>query len=699
MGIAEILLPRIILYNSSVLSSSDRRKPLPTKVLQKCPQISADSKVSARNVEVSKNPYTWNSNIRTRIENNQHEEALGLYLSMVKENITPDEFTFPLVIKACSVLKKIKEGKQFHTHVLKYGFHDVFVQNALLYMYASCGFVEIARKLFDEMNERTIVSWNSMIAGYAKSTSGLELEAVVLYVCMLNRGVCPDAFSFTVLLRACGSVLAVKEAIQIHSNVIKFGFESNTLVNNGLIDAYLKCGLVDAAFLLYDRTNEPDTVSCNALITSLIRQGDLDSAETLFRKMEVRNVVSWNAMISGYVQNGLCNEALDAFRRMKLEGIKPNSITIVCLLSACSLAGSLSLGKWVHLYSDSQGLVGSNQIVKSALVNMYSKCGDIKSAQQVFKTMVKKDVVSWDVMIEGLALHGKGEEALELFHEMLAEGVKPDELTFIGLLNACRHGGLVEEGLKQFRRMSVEFGIEPNLEHYTCVVDLLGRSGQLNDALKIIEEMPIAPDAVLWSALLGACRMHNDVLLAESVVDRIIALDPKCSSNYVIMSNIYAARNQWEEVTTVRRKMKSMDTEKEPGCSLIEIGGVVNEFFAGVPSDHPCCKEVSDKLEELMIRIKANGYIPDTDLVLRNIQQEEKERDLYFHSEKVAVAFGIMKTPPGTQIRIVKNLRICKDCHSAMKLIAKVEKREIIIRDRSRFHHFSDGQCSCRNFW
>ncbi|RZC66444.1 hypothetical protein C5167_010134 [Papaver somniferum] len=690
MGIAEIVLPCTILYNSSVLSSSGTRKPLPTKVR---------SKISVKNVETSKNPFTWNSNIRTRIENNQHEEALNLYFSMLKENIPPDEYTFPLVVKACSLLKVIKEGKQIHSHVLKYGFHDVFVQNALLSMYAKCGRIGIARKVFNEMIDRNIVSWNSIIAGYAKCAPGLELEAVALYILMLNRGVWPDASSFTVLFSACGSALAVKEAAQIHSHVIKLGFECNTLINNGMIDAYVKCGLVDAAFVLYNKTNEPEVVSGNALMTGLIRKGDLDSAKTLFNKMDVRNVVSWNVMISGYVLNGLCNEALDAFRRMKLEGISPNSRTIVSLLSACSLAGSLTLGQWVHSYGDSRGLVGSNQLVKSALVNMYSKCGDIESARQVFKSMVKKDVVAWGVMIEGLALHGQGEEALELFHEMLKEGVKPDELTFIGLLNACRHGGLVEEGLKQFRRMSVEFGIEPQLEHYTCVVDILGRSGQLNDALNIIKEMHIAPDAVVCSALLAACRMHNDMLLAESVVDKIMALDPKCSSNYVIMSNIYADRNKWEEVTRVRRKMKSMDTEKEPGCSLIEVGGAVNEFFAGASSDHPRCKEVLEKLEELMKRIKDNGYVPDTDLVLRNIPHEEKARDLYFHSEKLALAFGIMETPPKTQIRIVKNLRICKDCHSAMKLIAKVERREIIIRDRSRFHHFKDGHCSCRDFW
>ncbi|OVA07067.1 Pentatricopeptide repeat [Macleaya cordata] len=693
-----VLIPHTISF-SSVSNLSDTRKQLPTEALPHYrPQITSCN--SAKTAEISKNPYVWNTRIRTRIENSQHKEALLQYLSMVKESVPPDEFTFPLVIKACSALKKIREGKQIHTRVLKEGFlvsQDVFVQNSLLYMYANCGFLEVARRLFDEMTERTLVSWNSMIAGYSKST-GLELEAVLLYVLMLNGGILPDGFSFTVLFRACASALAVKEAIQIHSHVIKLGFESNPLINNSLIDMYVKFGSVDAAISLFSRTNERASVSWNALITGLIRKGDLDSAEALFDKMDVRNVVSWNTMISGYVQNGLCNDALDLFRRMQLEGTNPNSITIVSVLSACSVAGSLSLGKWVHLYSETQGLVGSNEIVKAALVNMYSKCGDIESARRIFESMVKKDVVSWDVMIEGFALNGQGEEALELFHKMIREGVKPDEITFIGLLNACRHAGLVEEGLNQFRKMRVEFGIEPNLEHYACVVDLLGRAGRLSDALKVIEGMTIAPDAVVWSALLGACRKHNDMLLAESVVSRIMELDPKCSSNYVIMSNIYAAQNQWEEVATMRRMMKIKETEKEPGCSLIEIGGIVNKFSAG-GSSHPLCRVVFQKLEELMNRIKMKGYVPDTDFSLRNIRQEEKERDLYYHSEKLAVAFGIMNTPPGTQIRIVNNLRICKDCHSAMNLIAQIEGRQIIVRDRNRFHHFKDGRCSCGNYW
>ncbi|KAF8410571.1 hypothetical protein HHK36_003102 [Tetracentron sinense] len=690
------ILPHTI-PSPSLPNPSDAGKHF-TKTLRNRYQIS--HKIYVKHIEFSKNPFDWNTRLRTYVEKNKHEEVLLLYLSMVMDCVPPDEFTFPLVLKACSALDKIREGKQVHTHVVKNGIlysQNVFVQNSLLYMYASCGSLDVAKRVFNKMTHRTLVSWNSMIAGFSKFT-GSGFEAILLYVLMLQEGIDPDGFSYTVLFRACASAFAVEESIQIHSHVIKLGLESNVMIQNSLIDMYVKFGLIETALALFNRMTERALVSWNALIAGLIRSGDLDSADTLFNEMRERDVVSWNTMISGYVQSGHANEALTLFRRMQLEGMNPNAISMVSVLSACAVVGSLSLGKWVHLCCERKGLVGSNEIVNAALVNMYVKCGDIESARQIFISMKRKDIVSWDIMIEGYALHGRGKDALELFREMIREGVKPDDITFIGVLNACSHAGLIEEGLMHFRSMGVEFGIEPNLEHFACVVDLLGRAGQLNEAFQVIEGMPIAPDAVVWSALLSACRTHNDALLAASVAKHIMELDPANSSNYVLLSNIYATCSQWEDVYKVREMMKCREIEKEPGCSLIEIRGSVNEFLAGNTS-HPQCAEIFQKLKELNGQIKMVGYVPDTDMVLQDMREEEKENALYLHSEKLAVAFGLINTPPGTPIRVVKNLRICRDCHSAIKLIAQIEGREIVVRDRNRFHHFKGGQCSCGNYW
>ncbi|XP_058105833.1 pentatricopeptide repeat-containing protein At2g29760, chloroplastic-like [Magnolia sinica] len=652
-----------------------------------------------KNPKISTNPFPWNTRIRTHVDKNQPKQAFLLYISMLENAVSPDLFTFPFLLKACSSLNSSKQGEQIHTHVVKNGTafaHDVFIQNALLYMYSCFGLLGIARKVFDGMSQRTLVSWNSMIAGYSKF-DGLGYDALLVFVDMLREGVVPDGFSFTVSCKACGSVLAVEEGIQIHSHVVKLGFESDVLVRNGLIDMYVKFDLVDDALRVFDRMPERNLVSWNALIGGLMRLGQLDMAEALFREMDVRDVVSWNSMISGYVQNGQCDEALALFQQMQLEGINPNAVTVVSALSACSNAGALSLGKWVHLYSEKNCFI-SNEFVNSSLVVMYARCGDIENAWQVFERMPKKDIVSWDVMIEGLAMHGQGKEALELFVKMRRAGVKPDEITLIGMLNACSHAGLVDEGLMYFRRMSHEFGIEPNLEHYACVVDLLGRVGRVNEALEIIKRMPIAPDGVVWGALLSACRTHNNAPLAESVVKHIIEMDPMNSGSYILLSNIYAARCQWEDVANVRSVMKHKGIEKEPGCSLIEIEGSVNEFLAG-DSSHPQCDQIFCKLDELMERIKVLGYAPDLGSVLHNLAEEEKESVLYHHSEKLAVAFGLINTPSGMPIRVVKNLRICGDCHSAIKLIADIEAREIIVRDRHRFHRFKDGECSCGDYW
>ncbi|KAF3781499.1 Pentatricopeptide repeat-containing protein [Nymphaea thermarum] len=663
---------------------------------------------SSVSVPKKKDPYFWNTTIRTYIERNLYEDALRLYKRMVADGVEPDDYTFPLALKACYSIPALKEGRQIHTHIAKNASlaENVFVHNGLLQLYCCSGCSDDARQLFDRMPHRSPVSWNTMIAGYSRIyqqtwlpvvKNGNCADAVLLYCLMIEEGIRADNFTFTALLRACGSCLGFQEGIQIHCHAIKLGLETDVYVRNTLIDMYGKFGQIQNARLLFDGFPERDLVSWNALLTGFVRLGDIESAESLFAEMDERDIVSWNAMMTGYLQRGRANEVLDVFRQTQVAGVCPNIVSVVTAISACSLLGTLSLGVWFHIYSLRHGFE-SNEYVSSSLVKMYAKCGDIENAVRLFDKMPQRDVVSWDVMIEGLALHGRAKDALALFRRMKNEGVNPDDITFIGVLSACSHAGLIEEGFLHFDSMTKEYGIEPRVEHYACLVDLLGRAGRLHDALQIVESMPIAPDSVVWSALLSACRIHGSIELAEKVAKTTLEMEPSIAANYILLSNVYAASSKWEEVASVRTLMKLKGLDKEPGCSVLEMDGSIHEFVAG-DNSHPQLREVNQMLDKLAKRLKEAGYEPHKEVVLRDIEEEVKETVLYGHSEKLAVAFALINSAPGTPIRVVKNLRICSDCHSAIKLISKIEAREIVVRDRNRFHHFIDGSCSCGDYW
>nr|ADE77588.1 unknown [Picea sitchensis] len=312
--------------------------------------------------------------------------------------------------------------------------------------------------------------------------------------------------------------------------------------------------------------------------------------------------------------------------------------------------------------------------------------------------MSNKNVVSWNAMIVGYGMHGHGEDALVLFTQMQQRGVKPNEITFISVLSACSHAGLVDEGWKCYNCMTLDYAITPTVEHYACMVDLLGRAGHLNEAWDFIEKMPIEPGASVWGAFLGSCRIHCNIELGERVAELLLNLDPDNAGYYVLLSNIYAAAGRWDDVAKVRKMMKEKDVKKSPGCSLIEVNNKLHSFVVGDIS-HPQTEAIYAMLETLARQMEAVGYVPCTDFVLHDVEEEIKENMLFAHSEKLAIAFGLISTRSGTSIRITKNLRVCGDCHSATKFISKIVKREIIMRDLNRFHHFKDGLCSCGDYW
>ncbi|WJX49264.1 Pentatricopeptide repeat-containing protein [Trifolium repens] len=617
-------------------------------------------------------------------------------------------------IKNC---KTIQELKQLHAIFIKTNkAHDPTVSTELLKLTATSDFRDpiYALSLFDQMSQPNCFAWNTVIRAFSDSSSSNANNALLIFCQMMYDGVVePNSFTFPSVLKACSVVAGLEEGKQVHGLVVKFGFVDDEFVVSNLLRMYVLCGSIEDASVLFHknvgdlsseirvrdkRRQEGNVVLCNVMIDGYVRIGKIDAARELFDEMQQKSVVSWNAMISGYAQNGFFKEAVDLFHRMMEMGdVSPNRVTLVSVLPAISRLGALELGKWVHLYAERNG-VRIDEVLGSALIDMYAKCGNIEKAIQVFKRLSKTNVIAWNAMIGGLAMHGKAKDVLDYFSRMERSGVSPSDVTYIAILSACSHAGLVEKGRSIFNDMVNRAGLQPRIEHYGCMVDLLGRAGYLEEAEELITNMPIKPDDVIWKALLGACKLHKNVEIGRRAAEVLMKLAPHDSGAYVALSNLYASSGNWDGVAEVRMMMKELDIRKDPGCSWIEIDGVIHEFLVEDDS-HPRAKEIHSMLKEISNKLSLVGHIQDTTQVLLKMDEEHKESLLHYHSEKIAVAFGLISTSPKTPLQIVKNLRICEDCHSSMKLISKVYQRRIIIRDRKRFHHFENGSCSCMDYW
>ncbi|PAN09469.1 hypothetical protein PAHAL_2G025600 [Panicum hallii] len=479
----------------------------------------------------------------------------------------------------------------------------------------------------------------------------------------------PDTHTYPPLLQACARLLSLRDGERIHAEAAKNGFATLVFVKNSLVHLYGTCGLFESAHRVFDEI-----------------------------PVRERNLVSWNSMLNGFAANGRPNEVLTVFREMINVDFAPDGFTMVSVLTACAEIGALALGRRVHIYLAKVGLVG-NSHVGNALIDLYAKCGSVDDARKVFEEMgMGRTVVSWTSLIVGLAVNGFGKEALELFGVMEKEKLVPTEITMVGVLYACSHCGLVDDGFMYFDRMKEEYGITPRIEHLGCMVDLLGRAGKVEKAYDYIVTMPLEPNAVVWRTLLGACAMHKKMELGEAAWARLVELDPGHSGDYVLLSNLYAAVGRWADVHVLRKTMVKDGVRKNPGRSLVELRNSVYEFVMGDRS-HPESEQIYKMLAQIAERLRREGYIPRTSNVLADIEEEEKETALNYHSERLAIAFALLKSLPSTPIRIVKNLRVCGDCHTAIKLISKIYDREIIVRDRSRFHHFKCGSCSCKDYW
>lgn len=596
------------------------------------------------------------------------------------------------IFHALNSCSSMAELKQFQSQIIRFGLstdNDAIGRLIKFCAVSKYGDLHYALLLFNSIPYPDAFIYNTLIRAYLQFQS--PKSSLLLYLQMLHNSVFPNKFTFPSLIRACCIDNAVKEGKQIHAHVVKFGFTTDRFSNNNLIHMYANFQSLEEARRVFDSIELPDLVAWTTLVTGYSQLGFVDEALRVFESMPEHNSVSWNAMISCFVQNNRFHEAFGLFNRMRLEKVVLDKYVAASMLSACTGLGALEQGKWIHRYIKKNGIELDSKLA-TTLIDMYCKCGCLDCAFQVFTHLPEKGISSWNCMIGGMAMHGKGAAAIELFKEMETKMVKPDNITFLNVLSACAHSGLVENGQYYFCRFTQVYGIEPGTEHYGCMVDLYGRAGMLEEAMKVIDEMPMSPDVGALGAFVGACKIHGNIELGEEIGKRVIELEPTNSGRYVLLGNLYAEAGRWESVAEVRKLMNDREVKKAAGVSIIELEGVVYEFIAG-GRVHPEAKEIYDKLNEMLECIRIEGYVAE------NETEEEKDNPVYYHSEKLAIAFGLLKTKAGEMLRITKNLRVCKDCHQALKLVSKVFQRKIIVRDRNRFHHFANGECSCNDYW
>ncbi|KAK8969204.1 Pentatricopeptide repeat-containing protein [Platanthera guangdongensis] len=594
------------------------------------------------------------------------------------------------LLRECIHSKSLVTAELLHSLILKSGFlRRIFLPNRLLQIYLKTGQTSNARKMFDEMPLRdlftwnimitgainagntplarkffedspwkTDVSWASIIKGYAQDRH--EHEALTLYARMIHEGNHPTQFSVSSVLQVCARSSSLHYGKLLHSQTYRFGLQGDIFACTSLVDLYCKCQRVDYA-------------------------------GRVFYGMQDRNIVSWNAILTGLSQNSMVEDCLTMFKKLLETDVKADHITLAVVLSSAASLANLNSGMQVHGFAIKTP-VCENVFVGTALLDVYAKSGSMEEARRIFGSMEERSKVTWSSMIIGYAQNGYGREAINLFKDMAITGIQPDSITFVGVLMACSHSGLVEDGRYYFECMKKKYGIVPDNTHHTLLVDLLGRSGCLQEASEIVNGMQ-EPDAAVWGSLLGACRVHKNLAVGREAALKVFDLDPCNPSAHVLLYHLLVECGELEEAANVRKRMRRIGVRKDPGYSWLEVENVVHKFVADDTS-HPKMNEILMVLEEMVGRIeKEEGYVSKV------LSFREGGRKSY-HSEKLAVALGLICVINVEKpIRVMKNLRVCDDCHVTMKFISKISGREIILRDVCRFHHFRSGNCSCGDYW
>lgn len=704
-----------------------------------------------------------------------HTKWQGPMVVVNSRYLPPLEYIVKL-LKLSADAKCLTSGKAIHAQLLVRDQaskrSDVVQLNSLIHLYVKCGRLRLARSMFDKMPLRDVFSWNDLMTGYMHS--GNYLEVLVLFKNLVSSSTtqhaCPNEYVFTTVLSSCSHSGRVREGMQCHGYLFKYGLVSNPFVKSALFNMYARCLHVNLALQVLNTESggdENDIFLYNSLLNVLVESGRWEEAIEVLRRMgnecmvwdnatyvgvmglcaqigdlqlglrvharllrggllfdefvgsklidmygkcchvlnarkvfdglQNRNVVVWTSLMSAYLQNRYFEETLDLLTCMDQEDTLPNECTFKVLLGACAGIALLKHGDLLHARLEKLGFK-NYVIVNNALINMYSKSGDIDSSYNVFSDTMCRDVTTWNSMICGYSHHGLGQEALRVFQDMKSAGESPNNVTFVGVLSACAHLALVDKGLDYLYNEMKNHKIEPGLEHYTCMVVLYCRAGLLEKAENFMKTTKVKWDIVAWRTLLNSCRVHRNFDLGKRIAESILQMDPQDMGTYTLLSNMHATANMWDGVVEIRKMMKERNIKKEPGASWLEIRNV-NHVFVSEGCKHPESNEINKKVQQLLAMIKPLGYVPNISAVLHDVEDEQKEGYLNCHSEKLAIAYGLMKMPSPAPIRIIKNLRMCDDCHTAVKLISKVTNRFIIVRDANRFHHFRDGSCTCADHW
>ncbi|KAK4258464.1 hypothetical protein QN277_004911 [Acacia crassicarpa] len=609
---------------------------------------------------------SWNSMIGAYSLVKDHLNSLRCFREMLGLEIRPDKFSIINALDACSLGVSLSLGKKTHCIALKLGFEsDVMVQTSLIDMYSKCGRVDYAERVFDRISLRSVVAWNAMIGGYA--LNGQPLQALGSMRKMLEAdNLSVDNVTLINLLPSCEQLGAVLVGKSIHGLAIRKGFLPHPVLETALLDMYGEFGV-------------------------------LKLAELIFNQMEDKNLITLNAMISVYVKNKWYEKALKLFEELMSKNLRPDAFTIASILPAYAELASLREGKQIHGYI-MKLQYHSNSFVLNSIIYMYAGVGDIRTARRIFDQMSYKDIISWNTMMMAYAIHGMGKLSIELFSELKKQGIQPNDSTFVSLLSSCSNSGMVDDGWMYYNSMKLDYGIEPKIEHYGCMLDLVGRTGDLDEAVSFIEAMPVLPTARIWGSLLNASRNRGNIELAELAAERILRIEQDNTGCHVLLSNMYAEAGRWENVERIRSIMKKEGSYRTVACSFIETNHSLHRFTNGDRSQIE--SDMTHNVRDILLRNTGDGNCISSLTKFKPTDVARKGANLpKNHSVRLAICYGLISATIESPILVRKNIRICEDCHIFVKKISKNARREIIVGDSKVFHHFKDGHCSCGDYW
>ncbi|XP_062209793.1 pentatricopeptide repeat-containing protein At4g35130, chloroplastic-like [Phragmites australis] len=607
---------------------------------------------------------SWNSMVDGYVSNGMGALALACFQEMNNAQVQHDSVGIIAALAACCLESALMHGREIHGYVIRHGLEqDVKVGTSVLDMYCKCGEVASAENVFATMPLRTVVTWNCMIGGYALNQR--SADAFGCFMQMKAEGFQVEVVTAINLLAACAQTESSLYGRSVHGYVIRRLFLPHVVLETALLEMYGKVGKVE-------------------------------SSEKIFGQITDKTLVSWNNMIAAYMCKEMYREAIRLFLDLLNQPLYPDHFTMSTVLPAFVLLGSLRQCRQMHSYIISLGY-GDNTLIMNAVMHMYARCGDVGASREIFDKLPGKDAISWNTMIIGYAIHGQGKAALEMFNEMKWNGLEPNESTFVSVLTACSVSGLAAEGWMQFNSMQQDYGMVPQIEHYGCMTDLLGRAGGLREVLQFIENMPIAPTSRIWGSLLTASRNRNDIDVAEYAAEKIFQLEHDNTGCYVVLSTMYADAGRWEDVERIRSLMKDKGLQKTEARSLVELNGTECRFV-NEDMSHPQSKAIHELSDILSRNI---GETLDDSRNLRDAVTFESRRTLMpnKHSVRLAVAFGLISSEVGIPVLVKKNVRVCNYCHHALKLISKYSRRKIVVGDTKIYHVFSDGSCCCGDYW